>query len=147
MLHGKPKLLIFFLRITLGWVFFYSGLIKILDKDWSSKQFLLSAKSFSGFYEWFASAQNLPWVDFVNKWGQMLIGAALILGVFVGLAAFFGAALMVLYYFPGLQFPYVANNLVLIDEHVIYALALLLLARLRAGRIFGLNSFFGRALF
>lgn len=146
-MHGKPKFLIFFLRVTLGWVFFYSGLIKILDKNWTSKGFLLSAKTFPGFYEWFASPQNLSWVDFVNKWGQMLIGAALILGVFVGLAAFFGAVLMALYYFPGLQFPYVANNLVLIDEHVIYALAFLLLARLRAGRVFGFNAFFGRTMY
>ncbi|MCL5435549.1 MAG: DoxX family protein [Patescibacteria group bacterium] len=146
MSHGRPKILILLLRVSLGWMFFYSGLIKILDKTWSSKGFLVSAKTFPGFYSWFTSPQNLPWVDFLNKWGQLLIGAALILGVFVGIAALAGAVLMALYYFPGLQFPYVENG-VLIDLHVIYLLALLMLSRLRAGRIWGLNSFFGRSLY
>lgn len=144
MLHGKPKIFIFLLRISLGWIFFYSGLTKILDKTWSAKGFLLSAKTFPGLYEWFASEQNILWVDFLNRWGQLLIGVALLLGIFVGVAGFAGAAMMALYYFPGLEFPYVEHGF-LVDEHVIYFLAFFLLIRLRAGRIFGLNSIFGRS--
>lgn len=145
-MHGKPKIFIFLLRVSLGWIFFYSGLTKILDKSWSSKGFLASAKTFPELFQWFASPQNLVWVDFVNKWGQLLIGTALILGVFIGLAGFFGALLMLLYYFPGLHFPFVTNGFI-VDEHIIYAIVFLLLVRLKAGRIFGLSSIFGRTTY
>ena len=146
-MHSKPKFLIFFLRISLGWMFFYSGLTKILDAKWTAKGFLANAKTFPGLYDWFASPQNMAWVDFVNKWGQLAIGLALLLGVFVGFAAACGAAMMALYYFPGLKFPFVGADMVLIDEHIIYILALLLLIRLRAGKVFGLGSIFGRSLY
>lgn len=145
-MHGRPKIFIFLLRVSLGWVFFYSGISKILDKTWSAKGFLLSAKTFPAFYHWFALPANLPWVDFLNAWGQLLIGAALILGIFVTLASLSAALLMALYYFPGLDFPYVGSG-VLIDEHIVFFIALLLLVRLRAGRIWGLGTFFGRTLY
>lgn len=139
-MHARPKLLIFLLRVSLGWIFFYSGLMKILDRSWSAKGFLRTAKTFPELFQWFAQPQNILWVDMANKWGQVLIGTALILGVAVPIAAVAGVLLMVLYYFPGLRFPYVGQQGFLIDQHVIYALALLLLMRLRAGNYWGLGS-------
>lgn len=146
-MHGKPKILIFLLRIAMGWVFFYSGLIKVLDPKWTAKGFLAGAKTFTNFYHWLSLPQNIVWVDFMNKWGQLAIGAALMLGIFVSFASICGAAMMALYYFPVLSFPFAGEQGVLIDIHIIYILVLLLLMRLKAGRVFGLSSIFGRSLY
>ena len=72
--------------------------------------------------------------------GLTLVGISLILGLFVRLGSIFGAALMVLYYFPILNFPYPNPYTFLIDDHIIYALVMILLATLRAGRVWGLEN-------
>jgi len=64
------------------------------------------------------------------------------LGVFVRLSAPLGALMMILYYLAALDFPYPNPHSYLVDEHIIYALALLFLASIRAGRISGLDSKF-----
>ena len=61
------------------------------------------------------------------------------MGIFVRFSSLLGAALMLLYYFPVLEFPYVAHSW-LVDEHIIYALILLFFAAGRAGRVWGLDS-------
>lgn len=116
------------LRLALGGLFFFSGVAKILDPTWSARNYLLAAKTFPGFYHWLAGPTLLPWINLVNEWGLTLLGVSLILGIGRRLAAPLGALLMLLYYFPGLDFPYVTNHAFLIDEHLIYALILLLLA-------------------
>jgi thiosulfate dehydrogenase [quinone] large subunit len=126
-------------RIALGWLFFYAGITKVLDQAWSAKGFLLSSKTFTGFYAWLASDGILPIVDFINKWGLTLLGVALILGLCVRLASLLGALLMVLYWFPVLTFPTVAHGY-LVDEHIIYALVLLYFAAVKAGRWYGLEN-------
>ncbi len=127
------------LRIALGWLFFYAGITKVLNPAWSAKGYLLGAKTFSGFYAWLASDGVLPIVDFLNEWGLTLIGAALILGLFTRISALLGAAMMILYWFPVLDFPKVDHGF-LVDDHVVYALALLALAAFRAGRTWGLDA-------
>ena len=82
----------------------------------------------------------LPAVDFVNEWGLTLLGLSLIFGVFVQLSSILGAVLMLLYYLPILDFPYPNPYSYLVDEHIIYALVLLLFASLRAGRVWGLEN-------
>jgi|SRR3989344_2311428 len=142
-MHSRPKILIVLLRLSLGWMFLYSGITKILDAEWTSKGFLENAQTFSGFFDWLAQPQNLQWVDMANAWGQALIGAGLMLGVFTTLSAAAGVLLMFLYYLPGLDFPFVEHS-ILVDEHVIYSLSLLLLIRLRAGRDYSIGSLFSR---
>lgn len=142
-MYGRPKILIILLRLSMGWMFLYSGITKILDPAWTSKAFLENAQTFSGFFGWLAEPQNLQWVDMANAWGQALIGAGLLLGVFTTISATAGVLLMLLYYLPGLDFPFVEHS-ILVDEHVIYALALLLLIRLKAGRDYGISSLFRR---
>ncbi len=131
---------IFFLRVSLGWLFFYAGITKVLDSSWTAAGYLNSAKTFSGLYQWFASASNIGWINFVNEWGLVLIGVALIIGFHTRLAAWLGAGLMLLYYFPTLSFPYVGEHSYIIDEHIIYIFALLLLAEIRAGNHWGLDA-------
>jgi thiosulfate dehydrogenase [quinone] large subunit len=55
----------------------------------------------------------------------------------VGVAGVAGAVLMVLYYFPSLSFPYPSEHTLIVDDHIIYAIALVALAVLKAGRVWG----------
>ena len=138
-LDRSDKKILAALRIALGWLFFYAGITKVLNPAWSAKGYLLGAKSFSGFYAWMASDGVLPLVDFMNKWGLTLLGLSLILGVAVRLFSLFGAGLMILYWLPVLDFPRVEHGY-LVDDHVIYALALLFFAAVKAGRWYGLEE-------
>ena len=134
------KLSLFLLRLSMGWMMFYSGITKIVNSDWSSAGYIANAKTFPGFYAIFLQTNVLPAVNFINEWGLTLLGVSLILGVFVRLSSLFGASLMTLYYFPILQFPHPNPHAYIVDEHIIYALVLLFLAALKAGRFWGLEK-------
>ena len=128
------------LRIAMGWLMFYAGIVKILDPEWSAVRYLKNAKTFAAFYGWLSEPNLLSAVNFLNEWGLALIGLALLLGIFVRVSSIAGAVLMVLYYFPVLTFPYIAPHSFIIDDHIIYALVFVLLAALRAGRSYGLEN-------
>lgn len=134
------KISLFVLRTSVGWFMFYAGITKILNPEWSAGGYMKAAKTFAGFYQWLASPGLLPIMNFVNEWGLTLLGISLILGIGVRISSISGALLMLLYYFPVLDFPYIKPYSFLIDEHIIYALVLLLFASLRAGRVWGLES-------
>lgn len=140
MLGNFSKFILTLLRIGMGWLMFYAGIVKVIDSDWTSVGYIANAKTFASFYQWLALPQNTSWVNFLNEWGLTLIGISLILGIFVRLSSIAGFLMMLLYYFPVLSFPYIAPHSYIVDEHVIYALVFLLLAALRAGRIFGLEN-------
>ena len=134
------KVSLFVLRFALGWFFFYAGITKVLNPAWSAAGYLKGAKTFSGFYLWLTNPDILPLVDFINEWGLTLLGISLIFGVFVRLSSISGAILMLLYYFPILKFPYAGDHAFLVDEHIIYTLALFFFAASRAGRTYGLEN-------
>ena len=133
------KICLVLLRLSLGFMYLYAGLNKVLDSAWTSQGYLESAKGFSAFYAWLASPSLLPAVDFMNEWGLTLLGVSLILGIFVRLSGVLGATLMLLYYLP-LGFPYPNEHALIVDEHIIYASALLYLAAIQAGRVYGLDA-------
>ncbi len=120
-------------------MFFYAGITKVINPNWSAAGYLKGAKLFPEFYSWIASPSLLPLTNFVNEWGLTLLGVSLILGIGVRLSAVLGAILMVLYYLP-LGFPYPNTHALIVDEHIIYAAGLLFLASIRAGRIWGLEA-------
>ena len=129
----------FILRVLLGWVFLYAGLAKLLTPGWSAAGLLSVAKTFSGFYAWFATPGILPIVNFLNAWGLTLLGVSLIGGLFVRWSAIPGMVLMLLYYFADNAFPSVPSGF-LVDEHVIYIAALFLLFAFNAGKVWGLDG-------
>ncbi|OHA64713.1 MAG: hypothetical protein A2940_02025 [Candidatus Wildermuthbacteria bacterium RIFCSPLOWO2_01_FULL_48_29] len=152
-LYEKSSL--FLLRVGLGLLFFYTGITKVLDSDWSAAGYLNNAKTFPAFYSWLASPGILPITNLVNEWGLTLLGVSLLLGVFVRVSSIGGAILMLLYYFPAVEMkafeffpqitvPYIGMNSVLVDEHIVYALAFVALAVFRAGRAWGLEPFVSR---
>ncbi|MBI2669561.1 MAG: DoxX family membrane protein [Candidatus Yanofskybacteria bacterium] len=133
------KISLFILRVSAGWMFFWAGITKVLDPTWSAAGYLQGAKTFSDFYRWLTMPGLLPFTNFINEWGLTLLGLALILGVFVRLSSVLGAVLMLLYYFPILQFPYPNTHSFIVDEHVIYISVLLFFAATHAGRVWGLE--------
>ncbi|MDO8435400.1 MAG: DoxX family protein [bacterium] len=133
------KISLFLLRITMGWMFLYAGLSHVLDPKFSAAGYLAGAKTFVAFYHWLAGPSILPVVNFINAWGLTLLGISLILGIAVRLSAKLGALLMILYWLPlGIVHPN-AHSLI-VDEHIIYAAALLVLGSVSAGRIWGLEN-------
>lgn len=144
-MNTSSKISIVLLRVALGFLFLSSGISKIVGQDWTASSYLEKAKTFSGLYQWLASPVNIGWVDFLNEWGMVLIGLALILGAATKLASFFAIFLMLLYYLPILQFPYADKSLI-VDQHVIFALAFALLIAFDAGKILGLDGVFKKSL-
>lgn len=124
----------------MGWMMFYAGITKIIDPNWSAAGYLEHASTFPQFFAWFAQPNVLPVTNFLNEWGLTILGASLILGLFVRLTSIFGAALMILYYLPILQFPMIPPHSYIVDEHIIYAAAFLYFASVRAGRFYGLEN-------
>ncbi len=139
-MDGVQKISLFLLRISLGWMFFYAGITKVLDPTWTAAGYLGNAKTFSGFYTWLTTPSIMPFVDSINEWGLTLLGVSLILGAFVRLSSILGAILMFLYYLPILNFPYPNAHSFIVDEHIIYIFALLFLASIKAGRVLGIEN-------
>ncbi|MCI0619495.1 DoxX family protein [Candidatus Wolfebacteria bacterium] len=143
-MHKAQKISIVLLRVALGWLFLYAGVTKILDPAWSAAGYLANAQTFPSLFAWFALPQNIGWVNLVNEWGLTLVGAVLILGIFVRWASVVGIVFMALYYLPVLSFPYAGEHSYIIDEHIIYILALIVLIVFHAGRYWGLDGRIGR---
>lgn len=137
---SKPRLAsVFILRVLMGWMYLYVGIGDVLDPKFSAAGYIKSAKSFVWLYEWFLNPQVLPIVEFMVKWGLLLLGLSLVLGLLVRLSSYLGMALMFLFYLPILNFPLVGQHAFLVDEHIIYMAGLLVLASFRAGHIWGLD--------
>ncbi|MEX2008192.1 MAG: DoxX family membrane protein [Candidatus Spechtbacterales bacterium] len=135
------------LRVTAGWLLFYAGITKVFAVEWfgasapwSAAGYLNNAKTFPEFYSWLAGSDMLPVINFLNQWGLTLLGIMLMLGLATRLSALLAAGIMVLYYFPVLEYPYIGDHSYLVDDHVIYALAFFVLGAFRAGRVWGMDA-------
>jgi thiosulfate dehydrogenase (quinone) large subunit len=140
------------LRLSIGWVFVWAFLDKAFGlghdtagKDaWihggsPTKGFLGFATSgpFAGVYHQIAGQ---GWVDWLFMFGLLGIGVALMAGVAMRLAAACGVVLLVLMWSAVLP---PANN-PFMDDHLIYALVLVLLAAAGAGHTLGLGRVWER---
>lgn len=134
------RISLFLLRVSSGWLFFYAGITKVLNPEWSAAGYLAGAKTFTALFQWFARPEILPVTNFMNEWGLTLLGLSLIFGVFVRLSSLLGVLLMLLYYFPTLDFPYPNAHSYIVDEHIIYIFVLFFFAAVRAGRAWGLEN-------
>ena len=88
------------LRMLIGWHFLYEGIAKLLNPYWTSAGYLQAAQGpfADAFVALAADPGTLGVVDALNKWGLVIIGAALVIGFGARMAAFLGAALLFLYY-------------------------------------------------
>jgi uncharacterized membrane protein YphA (DoxX/SURF4 family) len=147
-LTSKPMMvMIVCLRLAIGWHLLYVGLAKLLTPDWTAAPYLqLSRGFFAGFFHWLGSSPGLVnAVNFLDVWGLVLIGTALILGAMTRLASASGIVLLGLYYLaqPPLirtnyHFP-VEGHYLLVNKNVVEILALVLFLALPADRLWGLD--------
>lgn len=135
------------LRVLIGWHFLYEGIAKLLKPEWSAQGFLLQSKwIFSGLFHWMAQDPGvLSVVNFLNIWGLILIGLALILGIFSRFASVAGVALILLYYlcnppFIGLYYSMPSEgNYMIVNKNLVELGGLLVLAVFPTGRMAGLD--------
>ena len=128
------------LRVSLGILFFYAGITKVLNPDWSAAGYMKSAKTFSWLFQWMLDPMILPFVHLLNEWGLTLLGVSLLIGALVRYSSYAGAALMFLYYLAAIDFPFPNSHAFLVDEHIVYIVALLALIAFDAGRLWGMDG-------
>jgi thiosulfate dehydrogenase [quinone] large subunit len=142
-------------RISLGWIFLWAFLDKLfgLGHETEAKNAWIDGGSpTTGFLKFAAKG---PFKDFYNgiagdTWANWLfmiglagIGIALIAGVAMRLAAATGALLLVLMWTVVLP----PDNNLFMDDHLIYAMVLVLLAALGADTTLGLGTYWNRLPF
>jgi thiosulfate dehydrogenase [quinone] large subunit len=137
------------LRLALGWVFLWAFLDKLFglghgtkvawyDGGNPTKGFLAGAKGpFAGFYHSFAGA---GWANWLFMIALAAIGLALVTGIGLRVAAVAGGVLMLMMWSAVLP---PASN-VFMDDHLIYAGLLALLALTSAGDALGLGRWWSR---
>jgi thiosulfate dehydrogenase [quinone] large subunit len=161
--HKAYRYLLALTRISLGWVFLWAFLDKTFalgmetgknaetgavdrfgDAAWihggsPTEGFLKFAATgpFKGFYNDIAGAALTNWLFMLALAG---VGTALVLGVTMRLAAAAGALLLVMMWSVVLR----PENNPFMDDHLIYAMVIVLLALTSAGRTFGLGRFWER---
>lgn len=137
------------LRFAIGWHMLYEGISKVINPQWTSANFLRESQGIlSGFSNWILSnADLLTAINFLNAWGLVIIGLALIFGLFFKPAAIAGSILIFIYYLsvpPLVGYEYTlptdGSNLI-INRTLIEAIALFGLALFPTNKFFGLDYF------
>jgi thiosulfate dehydrogenase [quinone] large subunit len=95
---------------------------------------LHTKEPFLSIYEGMVGSAFVEWAFMLSLLGM---GIALMFGVMTRIAAIGGATLMVMMYLAGSFFP---ENNPLIDDHIIYAVVLVGIAYVGAGRFLGLGN-------
>lgn len=132
------------LRILLGMVLLWAFADKLFGLGFATpaaKSWINGGSPTAGYLSslkgWFAGSFQIlagnPVVDAAFMLGLLLVGVALVLGVALRAAAVGGTALMLLMWLSALP---IKTNPIL-DEHLIYAAAMIALAAAGAGRIWG----------
>lgn len=140
------------LRWLIGWHLMYEGLAKFLNPYWTSAGYLAASNGpLSGLYVWLASSPaRLHAVDLLNKWGLVLIGLALILGLGTRVASLLAIFLVALYYLGnlpliGVQSPIpTEGSYLIVNKTLVELAALIVLHVFPTGHLIGLDSWLGR---
>jgi len=146
--NGLQLLVLVTLRVLIGWHLLYEGMVKVFNPSWTSAGYLLDSKGFlSGFfYSLTYNPKILQIVDLVNEWTLVVVGAALILGIFTRIASFAGIVLMGMYFlshppFLGLNYAIPSEgSYLVVNKVLIEAIALAVFTVFPTGRI-GLDRF------
>jgi uncharacterized membrane protein YphA (DoxX/SURF4 family) len=93
-----------------------------------------------------ATWSRLPWIDQTVRYGLVVVGAGLLLGLFTRLACLGGVLLLLLFYlamppWPGVpESPAPKGHYLFVNENIIESLALLVIATSRPGSRYGLDA-------
>jgi thiosulfate dehydrogenase [quinone] large subunit len=146
MLDIYTKLLLALLRVSVGFIFLWAFLDKTFGLGFSTvpaKAWINGGSPTGGylannqgfFSQVFNSMSDSPVVVWLFMLGLLGVGFAYFFGIGMKIASVSGALMMFFIYLS--QLPIKANPF--LDQHLIYILLLILLARLQAGEYFGLG--------
>lgn len=126
----------------MGGMMLFAGLSKYTGDGFNAEGYLVhgvdSASPVSALYASMASnSVLLESINIIIPATQVLIGLAILIGVFVRLAAFGGALQMIAFYLGGWE----GDILALFDSMLIYAILFLAIGAFAAERIIGLDSY------
>ncbi len=137
------------LRVIIGWHFLYEGLVKLINPNWSSVGFLLDSDGPLG--DFFQSLATYPdllhWIDLLNIWGLIAIGAGLMLGFLSRMALVAGIVLLSTYYlshppFIGLKYAMpTEGSYLLVNKILIETIALVVLLLFPTSHRIGIDRF------
>jgi thiosulfate dehydrogenase [quinone] large subunit len=138
-------------RIALGWVFLWAFLDKTFGLGFATPAegaWLEGGSPTTGFLShvdgtfagFFNELAGQGWVDWLFMAGLLGIGVAFVLGIFVNAGAVAGALMLVMMWAAELPL----ENNPFMDDHLVYAGAMALLALLGAGRYLGLGAYWER---
>ncbi|MFB6354299.1 MAG: DoxX family protein [Halobacteriales archaeon] len=142
--HSLSAWFVLALRLMMGYAFVHAGWAKVTEAGWSASGYLLhavpAASPLYGTFQWMG--QTAWFADFLAvavPYGELAIGLGLLFGVLTRLAAFFGAFMMLMFYFSNWS---VEHGL--INGDFAYMLVFLAVAAFGAGRILGLDAIIER---
>jgi thiosulfate dehydrogenase [quinone] large subunit len=143
--HSLSAWFVLALRLMMGYAFLHAGWVKIAEGGWSADYYLtnVTAANYSplaGVFEWMGTTDWFAaFVNVAVPWGELLIGLGLLVGGMVRLAAFFGGAMMLMFYFGnwGVSHGYINGDFA-------QALVFFAIAAFGAGRILGLDAYIER---
>jgi thiosulfate dehydrogenase (quinone) large subunit len=154
------------LRLALGFVFLWAFFDKTFgwhystgaspkSKSWidggSPTKGFLSNVEVGPFQSWFRSIAGATWADWLFMMGLLGIGLTLMLGIGLRVGALAGVVLMGFMWFA--EFPPAQHDSTgaltgssnpVVDDHVIFALVLIVLALTYAGNTWGLGRYWAR---
>ncbi|MFB6211813.1 MAG: DoxX family protein [Halobacteriales archaeon] len=130
------------LRLVSGWWLLHSGLDKLLNWPFDASWFVGGAAagtSLGPFVTMFSGGAGLAFTNVAVPVGQFLIGLGLVLGALTRTAAFFGAFLMMFFYFINGETGGWAHGVV--TGELLGILIFGMIATLGAGRVLGVDSY------
>ena len=140
------------LRIGMGWLLLWPFLDKLFGLGFttaSEDAWIAGGSPTFGYLKFatsgpfaplFQSLAGNPVVDWLFMLGLLFVGLALLLGIGLNIAGYSGAMMMLFLWLSRLP---PENNPVL-DEHIVYMIVLIGLARVKAGQWFGLGKWWSR---
>lgn len=156
----RYELAIASLRIVVGVIFLWAGLEKVLGPNpFDAAGFLKFATAgtlgwpfvsgevaegtvFNPTHDlWVGLASNggaMSFINFIVPFGQIAIGASLILGLFTRFGAAMGTLMMLLFFVAAWEFEFG-----IVNQHLTYALVTAFIGTIGAGRYFGLDRVVG----
>lgn len=146
-MENKERYIWVALRLGSGWLFLWAFLDKLFGLGFATARenaWLAGGSPAFGYLNFatsgpfaplFQSLAGNPVVDWLFMLGLLLLGLALIVGIGVQIAGYSGALLMFLMWLSHLP----KENNPFLDEHIIYLIVLIGLARVKAGQWVGLG--------
>ena len=136
------------MRLTVGWWMLHAGMDKIWAWPFDASWFVGGAAagtSIGPFVTLFGEGVGLTFVNVMIPVGQTLIGLGLVLGALTRLSAFFGAFLMLFFYFINGETGGWAHGVV--TGELLGFLIYGMIVTLGAGRVLGVDAYLARTDF